>query len=85
MRAKTSANKTPAKPALGKVTSKYIGETEKNLARPLAGAKSSDAILLFDEADALFGKRTEVKNANDRFANLEATRSVTPKRRKKKP
>ncbi|MEJ7599249.1 MAG: ATP-binding protein [Kofleriaceae bacterium] len=50
---------------------KYIGETEKNLARVFAQARAGTNILLFDEADALFGTRTEVKGANDRYANLE--------------
>jgi SpoVK/Ycf46/Vps4 family AAA+-type ATPase len=50
---------------------KYIGETEKNLARAFAQARAAGAILLFDEADALFGARTQVKGANDRYANLE--------------
>jgi SpoVK/Ycf46/Vps4 family AAA+-type ATPase len=56
---------------LATVVSKYIGETEKNLARIFAEAESSNAILFFDEADALFGKRSEVKDAHDRYANLE--------------
>lgn len=51
--------------------SKYIGETEKNLDRLLSAAETAGAILLFDEADALFGKRTEVKDAHDRYANIE--------------
>ncbi len=51
--------------------SKYIGETEKNLDRLFNQARSADAVLFFDEADALFGKRTEVKDAHDRYANLE--------------
>ncbi|WP_421658676.1 ATP-binding protein [Leptothermofonsia sp. ETS-13] len=50
---------------------KYIGETEKNLDRIFAAATSSNAILLFDEADALFGKRSEVQDAHDRYANIE--------------
>jgi hypothetical protein len=54
---------------LAAVTSKYIGETEKNLAQVLARAEDAEVILLFDEADSLFGKRTDVKEANDRFAN----------------
>jgi glycine dehydrogenase len=53
---------------LGEVVSKYIGETEKNLRRILADAQHGSATLLFDEADALFGKRSEVKNSHDRFA-----------------
>lgn len=53
------------------VVSKYIGETEKNLSRIFAEAQDSNAILFFDEADALFGKRSEVKDAHDRYANIE--------------
>ncbi len=56
---------------LASVTSKYIGETEKNLAQLLARAEQAEVILLFDEADSLFGKRTDVKEANDRFANAQ--------------
>lgn len=56
---------------LSQVVSKYIGETEKNLDRIFAEAKTSNAILFFDEADALFGKRSEVKDAHDRYANIE--------------
>jgi AAA+ superfamily predicted ATPase len=56
---------------LSQIVSKYIGETEKNLDRIFTAADSSNAILLFDEADALFGKRSEVKDAHDRYANLE--------------
>lgn len=56
---------------LSTVVSKYIGETEKNLARIFAEATTSNAILFFDEADALFGKRSEVKDAHDRYANIE--------------
>jgi hypothetical protein len=56
---------------LASVTSKYIGETEKNLAQLLGRAEESEVILLFDEADSLFGKRTEVKESNDRFANAQ--------------
>jgi MoxR-like ATPase len=56
---------------LAGLVSKYIGETEKNLARVFAAAEGTDAVLLFDEADALFGKRTEVRDAHDRYANLE--------------
>ena len=51
--------------------SKYIGETEKNLERIFAAADGSNAILFFDEADALFGKRSEVSDAHDRYANIE--------------
>ena len=56
---------------LSQVVNKYIGETEKNLGRIFAVAEQSNAILFFDEADALFGKRSEVKDAHDRYANLE--------------
>ncbi|XYH97499.1 ATP-binding protein [Sorangium sp. So ce1128] len=56
---------------LAAVTSKYIGETEKNLAELLAHAEHAEVILLFDEADALFGKRTDVKQSTDRFANSQ--------------
>jgi SpoVK/Ycf46/Vps4 family AAA+-type ATPase len=55
---------------LSAVASKSIGETEKNLARAFNGAQGSP-VLIFDEADALFGKRSEVKDAHDRFANAE--------------
>ncbi|MFD9894249.1 ATP-binding protein [Amycolatopsis sp. NPDC059027] len=56
---------------LSAVVSKYIGETEKNLRRLFDAAEGGGAILLFDEADALFGKRTEVKDSHDRYANIE--------------
>jgi SpoVK/Ycf46/Vps4 family AAA+-type ATPase len=56
---------------LSTVVSKYIGETEKQLNRIFHQAQSSNAVLFFDEADALFGKRTEVKDAHDRYANVE--------------
>ncbi len=56
---------------LSQVVNKYIGETEKNLARIFDEAESSHAVLFFDEADSLFAKRTEVKSSNDRYANLE--------------
>jgi hypothetical protein len=56
---------------LSQVVSKYIGETEKNLARVFEAAEGGGAILLFDEADALFGKRSEVKDSHDRYANIE--------------
>jgi hypothetical protein len=58
---------------LSQVVSKYIGETEKNLRRVFDAAESGGAILLFDEADALFGKRTEVKDSHDRYANIEVS------------
>jgi hypothetical protein len=56
---------------LSQVVNKYIGETEKNLKRLFDTADISDMILFFDEADSLFGRRTEVKDAHDRYANLE--------------
>uniref|UniRef100_UPI0025B9E378 ATP-binding protein n=1 Tax=Achromobacter sp. UBA5777 TaxID=1945913 RepID=UPI0025B9E378 len=56
---------------LSAVVSKYIGETEKNLRRLFEAAEDGGAILLFDEADALFGKRSEVKDSHDRYANIE--------------
>jgi SpoVK/Ycf46/Vps4 family AAA+-type ATPase len=56
---------------LSAVTSKYIGETEKHLSRLLARAEHADVVLLFDEADSLFGKRTDVSDAHDRFANAQ--------------
>ncbi len=56
---------------LSTVVSKYIGETEKNLERIFSQAHNSNAILFFDEADAIFGKRSEVKDAHDRYANIE--------------
>jgi SpoVK/Ycf46/Vps4 family AAA+-type ATPase len=58
---------------LSQVISKYIGETEKNLRRIFDAAEGGAAILLFDEADALFGKRSEVKDSHDRFANIEVS------------
>jgi hypothetical protein len=58
---------------LASTVSKYIGETEKNLKRIFDAAEDSGAILLFDEADSLFGKRTEVKDSHDRYANLEVS------------
>lgn len=56
---------------LASLVSKYIGETEKNLAQLFARAEHAEVVLLFDEADALFGKRTDVKDSNDRFANQQ--------------
>jgi ATP-dependent 26S proteasome regulatory subunit len=56
---------------LSAVVSKYIGETERNLKRVFDAAEAGGAILLFDEADALFGKRTEVQDSHDRYANIE--------------
>jgi len=58
---------------LSGVVSKYIGETELNLRRVFDAAEASGAILLFDEADALFGKRSEVKDSHDRYANIEVS------------
>jgi SpoVK/Ycf46/Vps4 family AAA+-type ATPase len=56
---------------LARVVSKYIGETEENLDRVFDAAEGSGAILFFDEADALFGRRTEVRDSHDRYANME--------------
>ena len=58
---------------LSQVVSKYIGETEKNLRRVFDAAEGGGAVLLFDEADALFGKRSEVKDSHDRYANIEVS------------
>jgi len=58
---------------LSSVVSKYIGETEKNLRRVFDAAETGGAILLFDEADAIFGKRSEVKDSHDRYANIEVS------------
>ena len=58
---------------LAAVVSKYIGETEKNLAKIFNAAEKSNCILLFDEADAIFGKRSAVKDARDRYANIETS------------
>jgi hypothetical protein len=58
---------------LSQVVSKYIGESEKNLRRVFDAAEEGGAILLFDEADALFGKRSEVKDSHDRYANIEVS------------
>jgi hypothetical protein len=56
---------------LSAISSKYIGETEKNLSQLLSRAEENEIVLLFDEADSLFGKRTEVRDAHDRFANAQ--------------
>ena len=56
---------------LATVVDKYIGETEKNLERIFAAAEGVNGVILFDEADALFGKRSEVSDAKDRYANVE--------------
>jgi ATPase family associated with various cellular activities (AAA) len=58
---------------LARIVSKYIGETEKNLARVFEAAEASGAVLLFDEADALFGRRSEVRDSHDRYANIEVS------------
>ncbi|HEX5005755.1 MAG TPA: ATP-binding protein, partial [Hyphomonadaceae bacterium] len=58
---------------LAAMVSKYIGETEKNLRRIFDAAEDGGAILLFDEADALFGKRSEVTDSHDRYANIEVS------------
>jgi hypothetical protein len=62
---------------LARVVSKWIGETEKNLAEVFDAAERAEAVLFFDEADALFGKRTEVSDAHDRYANLETAYLLT--------
>jgi SpoVK/Ycf46/Vps4 family AAA+-type ATPase len=62
---------------LSRVVSKWIGETEKNLASVFDAAERAQASLFFDEADALFGKRTEVSDAHDRYANLETAYLLT--------
>ncbi len=62
---------------LSAVVSKYIGETEKNLRRVFDAAEGGGAVLLFDEADALFGKRTDVKDSHDRYANIEVSYLLT--------
>ena len=58
---------------LSSIVSKYIGETEKNLRRVFDAAEAGGVVLLFDEADALFGKRSEVKDSHDRYANMEVS------------
>jgi SpoVK/Ycf46/Vps4 family AAA+-type ATPase len=58
---------------LSQVVSKYIGETEKNLRQVFAAAERGGCALLFDEADAIFGKRSEVKDSHDRYANIEVS------------
>jgi len=58
---------------LAAIANKYIGETEKNLTELFGSSEKSKTILLFDEADALFGKRTDVKDAHDRYANIETS------------
>jgi ATPase family associated with various cellular activities (AAA) len=66
-----AATRATATAKLGQVASRYLGETEKNLGALFERAKDSNAVLLFDEADALFGRRTEVKDAHDRHAGSE--------------
>lgn len=58
---------------LSSVVSKYIGETEKNIERVFDAAETGGALLLFDEADALFGRRTELQSGHDRYANVEVS------------
>lgn len=58
---------------LSRLVSKYIGETEKNLRQVFESATARNVLLFFDEADALFGKRSEVKDSHDRYANLEVS------------
>ncbi len=62
---------------LKRVTNRYIGETEKNLDRVLEAAKKKGSVLLFDEADALLGKKSEVKDGHDRYANLAVNYLLT--------
>lgn len=71
MRRKTLAGQISGRKRINtkKVTSKYIGETEKNLNRVFKKPKLANPILLLDEADSLFGKRTKVKDSHDRYAN----------------
>lgn len=58
---------------LGRLVSRFVGETERNLDRLFATAEASGAVLFFDEADALFGKRSDVKDSHDRYANVEVS------------
>ena len=67
----TELNLNMLKIDLSQVVSKYIGETEKNLEKIFESASKGGAVLFFDEADAIFGKRTEIKDSHDRYANLE--------------
>ena len=69
---------------LGKIVSKWIGETEKNLAALFDAAEAGHAVLLFDEADSLFGKRTAVTSSNDRYANQE-TNFLLQRHRERSP
>ena len=66
-----SLDKTIYRIDLSKLVSKYVNETEKNLAAVFDAAEKKDWILFFDEADALFGKRTDVKDSHDKYANLD--------------
>lgn len=63
---------------LSRIIGKYIGETEKNLNRLFESVEQGGAILLFDEADALFGKRTNVRDSHDRYANIEVSYLLQP-------
>ena len=67
----TELNRSLHRVDLGQLVGKYVGETEKNLRTLFTSAEAREGILFFDEADALFGKRTSVKDAHDRYANLE--------------
>jgi SpoVK/Ycf46/Vps4 family AAA+-type ATPase len=68
-----SLGKTVHSVDLSTITADYVGETEKNLAQAFAAAHRQRSILFFDEADALFGKRTDVDDSHDRYANLEVS------------
>jgi len=68
---------------LARVVSKYIGETEKNLARTFDAAEKTNSVLFFDEADALFGKRSDVKDAHDRYANIDARDPTLTRQRRR--
>ena len=70
---------------LNAVVSQYIGETEKNLGRVFDATKRSRAVLFFDEADALFGRRTDVKDSHDRYANIEINYLPAEKREVSRP
>lgn len=72
-RAATALQRDLYRVNLGKVVSEYIGETEKNLDRLLGAGERVNAVLFFDEADPLFGKRSEVKDSHDRYANIEVS------------
>ena len=69
----TELNRALHRVDLGQIVGKYIGETEKNLRSLFTSAEAREGILFFDEADALFGKRTNVKDSHDRYANLETS------------